>query len=298
MDATDPRYPIRIVAQLTGVNPVTLRAWERRYGLLRPERTAKGHRLYSAQDVERINRVNALLAGGMAIREAARQVCGTQPVVAETGGAGGGVEDEWGRARERFFAALEAVRPEALDALYNELAALYPPETVSRQLLRPLLAEAAARREEVGGAARERWLRLILRNKLVARLAHGRSEHHAPRFAAVALAGEGEELELLTLCVAAETRGWRPLYLGASLSPATFAPLIAGGDARVLLVRVDRALPRRLIRAELERLEREVSLPVVAVGLEETVGRVVSVGAEEGDALRMLGVLMERSEGA
>ncbi|MCB1806061.1 MAG: MerR family DNA-binding transcriptional regulator, partial [Candidatus Competibacteraceae bacterium] len=40
----DSMVPIRTVASLTGVNPVTLRAWERRYNLLRPTRTAKGHR--------------------------------------------------------------------------------------------------------------------------------------------------------------------------------------------------------------------------------------------------------------
>ncbi len=40
-------YPIRAVSRLTGVSAVTLRAWERRYGLIVPSRTAKGHRLYS-----------------------------------------------------------------------------------------------------------------------------------------------------------------------------------------------------------------------------------------------------------
>ena len=36
------------LARRTGVNPVTLRAWERRYGLLKPQRTANLHRLYCA----------------------------------------------------------------------------------------------------------------------------------------------------------------------------------------------------------------------------------------------------------
>lgn len=35
-------YPIREVARLTGINPVTLRAWERRYGLIEPKRTEVG----------------------------------------------------------------------------------------------------------------------------------------------------------------------------------------------------------------------------------------------------------------
>ena len=52
-------FPIREVARLTGVNPVTLRAWERRYGLIQPVRTDSGHRLYSPVDVETVRSVLA-----------------------------------------------------------------------------------------------------------------------------------------------------------------------------------------------------------------------------------------------
>ena len=47
-------YPIRTVAAVTGVNPVTLRAWERRYNLLSPTRTPKGHRLYTREQIEKL----------------------------------------------------------------------------------------------------------------------------------------------------------------------------------------------------------------------------------------------------
>ena len=51
-EPADALYPIRTVSTLTGVHPVTLRAWERRYGLIRPHRTPKGHRLYTRADVD------------------------------------------------------------------------------------------------------------------------------------------------------------------------------------------------------------------------------------------------------
>ena len=54
-------FPIREVSRLTGVNPVTLRAWERRYGLIRPTRTDSGHRLYSMADVEAVRSILARL---------------------------------------------------------------------------------------------------------------------------------------------------------------------------------------------------------------------------------------------
>ena len=59
--------PIREISRLTGVNTVTLRAWERRYGLLKPTRTEKGHRLYSQEDVERVKAIQAWLVRGLAI---------------------------------------------------------------------------------------------------------------------------------------------------------------------------------------------------------------------------------------
>ena len=62
--------PIRTVSNLTGVNSVTLRARERRYDLVKPIRTPKGHRLYTMADVELINQVVSLLNNGMAIGQA------------------------------------------------------------------------------------------------------------------------------------------------------------------------------------------------------------------------------------
>ncbi|MFW6021749.1 MAG: MerR family transcriptional regulator [Guyparkeria sp.] len=57
--------PIRSVSQITGVNPITLRAWERRYDLIRPTRTPAGHRLYSQADIRTIKRIRELAESGM-----------------------------------------------------------------------------------------------------------------------------------------------------------------------------------------------------------------------------------------
>ena len=61
-----PVFPIRTVSALTGVAAGTLRAWERRYGFICPERTPSGHRLYSRRDVERIQQASELIRSGIA----------------------------------------------------------------------------------------------------------------------------------------------------------------------------------------------------------------------------------------
>lgn len=65
-------FPIRVVSRLTGINPVTIRAWERRYRLVRPERTPGGHRLYSRADVETLRAAARLVDQGVPISHATR----------------------------------------------------------------------------------------------------------------------------------------------------------------------------------------------------------------------------------
>ncbi|MDN3685377.1 MerR family transcriptional regulator [Vibrio sinaloensis] len=60
-------YAIREVSEITGVKPVTLRAWQRRYNLIKPMRTEKGHRLYREEDIALIQSVQAWLDKGVSI---------------------------------------------------------------------------------------------------------------------------------------------------------------------------------------------------------------------------------------
>ena len=68
--------PIGDVARRTGIAVPTLRAWQERYGVLRPIRTAGGHRRYSEADVRRVLAVRDLVADGWTVKAAAGQVIG------------------------------------------------------------------------------------------------------------------------------------------------------------------------------------------------------------------------------
>jgi DNA-binding transcriptional MerR regulator len=78
-DQDPAAIPIGEVARRTGVAVATLRAWERRYGLLLPVRTAGGHRRYSYEDVRRVLAVLDLTGQGWTVSAAARQVAGQEP---------------------------------------------------------------------------------------------------------------------------------------------------------------------------------------------------------------------------
>src|SRR5512132_4646224 len=86
-------YSIGAVAQMLGIPPATLRTWEERYGLLVPERSPGGHRVYSRDQVEQLRFVKAQLDSGMspadahrllAERVAAGSVSLSSPEAAET----------------------------------------------------------------------------------------------------------------------------------------------------------------------------------------------------------------------
>src|SRR6185503_3937760 len=67
------------LSRRSGVSPELLRAWERRYGLLRPERSSGGLRLYGAADLERVQRMRRHLSAGLAAAEAAALAAGDEP---------------------------------------------------------------------------------------------------------------------------------------------------------------------------------------------------------------------------
>src|SRR5471032_1496457 len=75
-------FPIREVARLTGVNPVTLRAWERRYGLIQPTRTESGHRLYSMADIEKVRSILGWIDRGVAVSKVGKILAKTEPLKA------------------------------------------------------------------------------------------------------------------------------------------------------------------------------------------------------------------------
>ncbi|HSG66364.1 MAG TPA: MerR family transcriptional regulator, partial [Gammaproteobacteria bacterium] len=110
-------YPIRTVAELTGVNAVTLRAWERRYGLFQPVRKASGHRLYSQEHIDLITRVVGLLDRGMRIGQIKAQLDNERGDDAE-GMAGPG--RLWRRYLNRMIAAIVQFDEAALEATYGE----------------------------------------------------------------------------------------------------------------------------------------------------------------------------------
>jgi DNA-binding transcriptional MerR regulator len=158
--------PIREVARLTGVNAVTLRAWERRYGLIVPHRTPKGHRLYSTAHVDRVLTILTWLNRGVSVSQVKQLIDDQQP-------APPSVESDWDRLRQNLMEAITTLAERRLDDTLNQAMSLYPPRTLCEQLLMPLLAALEQRWQGQFGAQLERvFFYSWLRSKFGARLYH------------------------------------------------------------------------------------------------------------------------------
>lgn len=128
--SSETNLTIGEVAQRTGVNPVTLRAWERRYGLLIPGRTGKGHRLYSERDVSRIRDIQSWLARGVAIGK-------VKPLL-EKPGEPAPAEDSWAQLVADTLALIERLSPAELERHLEQLLSAYPLPLLLDRWLAPL----------------------------------------------------------------------------------------------------------------------------------------------------------------
>ena len=129
--------PIGEVSALTGVNAVTLRAWQRRFGLVIPARTPKGHRLYTSENIKEIHEINAWLAKGVAISKVKPLLMSAAKLSSEM--IESQVVDLWGEQIIALNAALFDFNQHKLQQILDDAFGLYPFQLVKEKLLQPWL---------------------------------------------------------------------------------------------------------------------------------------------------------------
>jgi len=232
-------FPIREVAQQTGVNPVTLRAWERRYCLIKPLRTAKGHRLYTTEHIEHIRTVLSWLERGVAVSQVKQLLeDNIRPLDA--------ADSPWRAQQDEWFGWIEQLAERKLDEGFKQAMALYPPETLCQHLLSPLLEKLQQRWTVTDGARVEQVFFLTwLRTQLASRIAHNNRLHNSTPLLVVNLSEQTMEPELW-LC------GWL-----ASYSECPIRVLEWPIPAPDLALAVKRTQPRAVLLYGSQRLNIE-----------------------------------------
>ena len=253
------------LARRTGVATELLRAWERRYGLLEPERTPAGYRLYSGDDVRRVGRMRELLANGLSAAEAAREALAA-PL------ASGATTTVPASAGADLRAALDSLDDAAAHEAFDRLLAEFSLATLLEQVLLPLLHELgdAWARGEIT-VAQEHFASNLVRGRLLG-LARGWDRGRGARAVLACPPGEQHDLGLIAFGLALREQGWRITFLGADTPFDTLVETVRtlAPDAVVLAV----ADPARIepVADDLQRLAGETALWLGGEGARETPG--------------------------
>lgn len=245
---SEPLLPIRDVARLTGVNPVTLRAWERRYGLVVPQRTSKGHRLYSQDQVQRIQAILSWLNRGVAVSQVLPLLEQDQPQQPAAQG------DDWQTQRAHLTDCIAQLAERQLDQQFNQAMALYPASTLCEQLLLPLLGHLETRWQVHPSARVEQaFFHSWLRSKLGLRVYHNNRQLNGPP-ALLLSAGSQPFDPHLWLCAWLVSDGGCPVEVfDLPLHGRDLALAVERLDARALLLSIDTV-------TDSERLHRSLTL--------------------------------------
>lgn len=261
-------FPIRTVSAVTGVNPVTLRAWERRYKLIEPKRTPKGHRLYTRDQIDEIRRVVELLERGISISQ-------VKPLLAREEEAGvlqdlplpQGPADTWKPQLEQALEYIADYDDTALDGLYDEALSLYPEDTVIDKLALSALAAVENRgKTDNAGHTQKRFLDAYLRNRWGARLHHLKKGNAGPRLVAACFPEEQDENSLLLFALAVAGVGYRMVYLGADVPFEELPDVVDRTGAEAVVLSATKRPRGKVLTEQLPDLISRLQAPVFVGG--------------------------------
>lgn len=233
--------------------PDTLRKWEQRYGVLRPQRTAGGQRRYTEQDAARVEWLRDRLAEGWRIGEAARVLQGTEAPAHATAGS----------LRDALASAARDGGPADAGAVLDQVFAVLPVEQALTDVIGPAMTEIgeAWHRGELN-AAQEHAVTLQVRARLDQLIADARGGVRGLAVLACA-PGEQHELGLLMLAVLLRADGWKVSYLGPNTPARDTLAYARQVEADVVCFSVARAETLERLAQELPpRVERQVPVAI------------------------------------
>jgi MerR family transcriptional regulator, light-induced transcriptional regulator len=208
------------LSRRTGVNPELLRAWERRYRLLRPRRSSGGTRTYSATDEMRVRLMRRYLDEGLPPAQAAEMVTATRLSVRPGQTAGSIPPAEVAEAHVEMHASLDRFDETSAQRALERLFGTYSALTVVRDVMMPYLREIGQRWAEGHvSVAQEHFATNFMHARLLA-FARGWDRGLGPRALLACAPGEQHTFGLIGFGVALHQRGWRITYLGADTAVA------------------------------------------------------------------------------
>jgi len=278
----EPAYNLKVVMRETGIKADTLRAWERRYSLPQPERTAGGHRLYSTYDIEMIKWLMARQGDGMRIHQAVNlwnrlEQSGADPLASalQTSSSLGRATARSDRLsgstldviRQEWISACMAFDEASAESIISQAFARYPLETVCLEVLRKGISEigtlwyrgeSTVQQEHFASALAIRRINTLISAAPPASR-HGRILVGCP-------AGEDHTFSPLLITLFLRFRGWDVIYLGANVPSNHWTATIQTSNPNLVVLSAQQ-LNSAASLFEMAVQARELNIPVAYGGL-------------------------------
>jgi MerR family transcriptional regulator, light-induced transcriptional regulator len=273
-----PVLRIGELSRRVGVSEHVLRAWESRYGLLEPARSAGGYRLYSEDDQSRVLLMQAHLAHGLAAAQAARAaIAQEQPGGITRGVAGARPRTDLVGSADALRQALDELDEPGAQTVLDRLLTDFTVEMVLRDVLLPYLHELGERWEHGAvSVAQEHFASHVLRGRM-AGLARGWGNGRGPQALLACPPGERHDLALLAFGIVLSRSGWRVGYLGVDTPMLDLIQVTSG--LRPSIVVLAATTPERFAAVVPELSSRAAMAPLAIAGAGATKDLAHSIGA-------------------
>jgi MerR family transcriptional regulator, light-induced transcriptional regulator len=264
-------YNIKEAASRSGVTVPTLRAWERRYGVVSPERTPAGYRLYDDAAIERLRRMRLLLSAGWRPREAAAEVMKAQASPVEQLDSAPGGESASGEALagmvERIVSSTAMFDTAQVTAVLDEAFSRVSFEVAMEEVIFPALREIgrAWANGQISIAAEHAASNTIHR-RLAALYEGARRPGERPHAVIGLPPGSRHDLGALAFGIALRRLGLDTLYLGADVPLESWVRTLRQTGAAVAVLGAVTSADVDAARAVVEAIQSEAPGVTCLVG--------------------------------
>lgn len=262
-------YAIRYVSQRTGLTPHVIRAWEKRYQAVVPLRSAKNRRLYSEDDVQRLQLLKRVTDEGHNISHVAKldssellELAQQEAPMTPWAPKNNGLHLQQKAAQDYRCECLSAVinlDPDRLNRSYDKAAVDLTRSALLKEVIVPLF-------EEIGNLWRNGALKIInehmatsvTRTLLLNMLRATAVSESAPRIVVATVVGQWHDMGALTVALTAAEYGWQPLYFGPNLPVEEIAAAVKQSSARAVAISITHLLDQHPFINELRKLRRYI----------------------------------------
>ncbi len=235
-----PVYNIKAISRLAGLLPVTLRAWERRYGLPQPQRGDQGYRYYSEHDLRTLLWIKKQMESGMSISRAIEGLVrlrglGKDPVMNE-------IEESREQPisiqaiNEQLYKALLGFDEQSSAEVMRRAFGIYLVDQVLIEIIKPTLIKLgdAWHSGEIP-IATEHFATQFFMQHLMSMISASAPPSHSGRIVAACAPGEMHQIGILILVAMLRWRGWDVIFLGPDMKLDRMAEALMPIQPRIIL---------------------------------------------------------------